>query len=269
MPALMDGLRLSLRLPVFVLFLILCVTTILLLRIADLVLPAPIDRAPLGRLYLTGLCHLLGFRIIRSGAPISGAALLVSNHVSWTDIAVLGASVPLRFLSKSEVADWPVIGWIARDIGTLFIERTAGRTAQVRGQIAATLDQGHCVLVFPEGTTSDGRGVLPFRGRLLPAATESSKPVQAITLAYRRKGEVDAIVPFVGSDSFQNHLVRLLSKPAIEVTLVFHPPLWPADQHSGQQMAAHLHNQVAQSLAELHDKKPVETDATASTPVRL
>lgn len=250
MATLMDGLRLSVRLPVFVLFLLTCVSTIVLLRLADRFRRAPIDRAPWAKIYLIGLCRLLGFRLRRQGAPTTETALLVSNHISWTDIAVLGACVPLRFLAKSEVAEWPVIGWIARDIGTLFIQRSAGRSKEVREQIAAALKQGHRVLVFPEGTTTAGTAVLPFRGRLLGAALETGQPIQAVTLAYRRDGQADAVVPFIGDDSFHWHLLQVLKKPALEVQIIFHPPLLANQNLSPHQAAEHLHRQIAQGLGD-------------------
>lgn len=250
----MEVLRLTVRLPVFALFLAICVATILLLKMVDRFLSQPIDRAPLGKIYMAGLCKLLGFTLRCQGMPIRTPALLVSNHVSWTDIAILGSQMPLRFLSKSEVADWPLIGWIARDIGTLFIERTAGQSTQVCQQIGKALMQGHQVLIFPEGTTTDGVRALPFRGRLLAAARNTNAPIQAITLAYRRNGKPDSLVPFVGDDCFQSHLIRLLKQPAVDVDLVFHPPLHPTpDQHS-QRLAQLLHQQVSHSLEALHCK---------------
>ena len=248
MPPFNDALRLSVRLPVFVLFLLTCVATILALRVLDLFLPQPLDRAPFAKRYLGVLCRLLGFTLTRHGKPCAEAGLLVSNHISWVDIAVLGACVPLRFLSKSEVASWPVIGWIARDIGTLFITRAGGKAAEVREQIVKALGQDHRVLVFPEGTTTAGTQVLPFRGRLLGAAREAERPIQAVTLAYRRDGRPDLIVPFIGEDSFPSHLVRLLSKPAVRVDVVFHPPLQGTELGS-QALAETLQRQTATGLA--------------------
>lgn len=255
MAIVMDGLRISVRLPIFLLFLLTCVLTIVLLRLADRFHTEPIDRAPWAKRYLTVLCRLLGFRLRLEGRPTDEPVLLVSNHISWTDIAVLGCCLPLRFLAKSEVSAWPVIGWIARDIGTLFIARAQGRAGEVRAQIATVLGQGHPVVVFPEGTTTDGRAVLPFRGRLLSAAREAGRPIQAVTLAYRRNGEADPVVPFVGDDDFSRHLIQLLKKPAIEVIISFHPPLVPSEQISPDQMAQHLHGQIVQGL------KKAETDS--------
>lgn len=242
-----DVARLSVRLPLFLLFLLVSVVTLLVLRAVDLFRPRPVDRAPVACLYLKVLCRLLGISLRQHGVPISKAALFVSNHVSWVDIVVLGACRPILFLSKAEVARWPVIGWIAKAIGTLFIERSAGRGNEVKTKICASLRGGAQVLVFPEGTTTDGRTVLPFRRPLLGAAQDAGCPLQAISLCYLRDNEPDQIVPFVGNDSFQAHLVRLLSKPAVEVVVVFHEPVRRSEL-TGKRLASHLEDQVALGL---------------------
>ena len=251
MSALMKGTRLALRLPLFVMFLVICLVSVLLIRLLDLCRHRPVNRTPLARIYLAGLCRLLGLRIRVRGTPASSTALLVSNHISWLDIAVLGGAIPVRFLAKREVARWPLIGWLAQDIGTLFIQRGGGQSAQVREQIAQALYQDQKVLIFPEGTTSNGQQVLPFHGRLLQAAADADRPIQAVTLAYMRKGVTDPVVPFIGEDSFQVHLIKLLANPPAQVELIFHPPLLPSPAASNDQLADILHLQVARGLTEL------------------
>jgi 1-acyl-sn-glycerol-3-phosphate acyltransferase len=98
--------------------------------------------------------------------------LWVSNHVSWTDIPLLGALQPLSFLSKAEVRDWPVAGWLAHKGGTQFIRRGAGDSSQVGQQLTRHLQQGHHLLIFPEGTTTDGLALRTFHGRLLSSARQ-------------------------------------------------------------------------------------------------
>ncbi|MBS3805624.1 MAG: 1-acyl-sn-glycerol-3-phosphate acyltransferase [Oleiphilaceae bacterium] len=248
MTVLMETLRLSFRLTFFFVFLLVSVATLLVLRVVDLGRGEPIDRAPFANLYFKGFCRLLGFTLHCHGNPLTGAGLMVSNHVSWTDIPVLGSCTALCFLAKAEVSDWPVIGWIARDIGTLFIKRSAGKSAEVRRQIAQGLTQNSQVLIFPEGTTTNGTGVAPFRSPLLAAAINTGRPVQAITIAYCRNGQPDLVVPFVGDDRFENHLVRLLRKPAVDVDILFHPPLATTDA-TAKQLAEQLHRQVSDGLA--------------------
>ncbi|MAL99290.1 MAG: 1-acyl-sn-glycerol-3-phosphate acyltransferase [Alteromonadaceae bacterium] len=244
--------RVSVRLPLFCLFLAVSSATLLLFCVVDRVRRRPVNRAPFTRGFLTVLCRLLGFRIHIHGHPLEQPALLVSNHVSWTDIAVLGSCSPVCFLAKREVRRWPLIGWVAQQIGTVFIERSAGRTAEVRAQIGSLLRQKQQVIIFPEGTTTDGTAVRPFHRPLLAAAIEACVPVQAITLAYRRNGAIDRIVPFVGEDAFQRHLPRVLSQRALEVHVIFHPPVFAEAEDNPGRLAKTLHLQVSEGLGQLH-----------------
>src|SRR5690606_35557591 len=97
----------------------------------------------------------------------------------------------------------------------------------------------------------NGQQVLPFHGRLLQAAADADRPIQAVTLAYLRKGVTDPVVPFIGEDSFQAHLIKLLANPPAQVELIFHPPLLPSPAASNDQLADILHLQVARGLTEL------------------
>lgn len=148
--------------------------------------------------------------------------LWLANHVSWIDIAVLGALRPLSFLAKAEVAEWPLAGWLARRAGTLFIRRGAGDSLDLGRQLAGHLQQGHHLAIFPEGTSSDGRSVLRFHPRLLAAALDSGAAVQPVALRYRRDGARDELAPFVGDDALPTHLLRLLAaeRAVVEIALL-------------------------------------------------
>ena len=152
-------------------------------------------------------------------------ALWLCNHVSWVDIAVLGAICPLSFLSKAEVAGWPLAGWLARQAGTLFIDRGAADTRSLTGQMSGYLQQQAHLLIFPEGTSSDGRDVLRFHPRLLAAALDSGAPIQPVALRYRRHGEADPLTPFIGDDELPGHLLRLLDAERAIVEIVLLPVL--------------------------------------------
>lgn len=251
--------RVSVRLPVFCLFLAVSSATLLLFCVADRIRSRPVNRPPFTRGFLAVLCRLLGFRIHIHGHPLEQPALLVSNHVSWTDIAILGSCSPVCFLAKREVRSWPVIGWVAQQIGTVFIERSAGKTAEVRAQIGSLLRQKHQVIIFPEGTTTDGTAVRPFHRPLFAAAIEACVPVQAITLAYRRNGEPDKIVPFVGKDAFESHLFRVLSQRALEVHVIYHPPVFATTADNPGRLAKALHRQVSEVLGHLHEIIPTRS----------
>lgn len=127
-----------------------------------------------------------GIRLEARGGVQAAPVLLVANHVSWLDILAINAVQPVRFVSKADVRHWPFLGWLVACGGTLFIERERKRDAlRVVHQVAAALREGETVAVFPEGTTGDGRGVLPFHANLLQAAIATGTPVQAVVLRYR------------------------------------------------------------------------------------
>jgi 1-acyl-sn-glycerol-3-phosphate acyltransferase len=256
-----ESFRLFTRLSAFVGFVLLSMTTLILLRAFELCSRRRIDRTTLVNRYCAGLCGLLGMRIQTHGQPMEGSALRVCNHVSWTDIPILAAGLPLRFLAKREVASWPLIGWIARQVGTIFVKRGAGDSAAVRETLVSALEAGESVLVFPEGTTTTGENVRPFHPRLLGAAIAARSPVQAITIAYHRDGQPDLLVPFIGEDEFVAHLCRLLRKPAVRVDVMFHPPLAVSVSDSPRELARTLHQQVSRGLEKLREEHEEEGSA--------
>jgi 1-acyl-sn-glycerol-3-phosphate acyltransferase len=115
----------------------------------------------------------------------AGNVLVVANHISWLDIFVLNAMQPVRFVAKSEVARWPVVGRMIRDVGTLFVERARLRDARrVNGQATAALAGGDIVAVFPEGTTTDGTELLPFKSSLLQPIVEANGHIQPVAIRF-------------------------------------------------------------------------------------
>jgi len=148
----------------------------------------------------------MGIALHSEGAPNAAATLLVANHVSWLDILAINAVHPSRFVSKSDVRRWPLIGWLVACGGTLFIERERKRDAlRVVHQVAAALKEGQTIAVFPEGTTSEGHGLLPFHANLLQAAVSTGTPIQAVALRFSDSHEaVSQAAAYVGD----THLVR-------------------------------------------------------------
>ncbi|MGN1055161.1 MAG: lysophospholipid acyltransferase family protein [Comamonas sp.] len=134
-----------------------------------------------------------GVQLRIEGQPVTqGPVLLVANHQSWLDIPTLHAAQHCRFISKAEIARWPVVGQLARAAGTLFVQRSSRRDTQrtVQAMVQA-LQQGDIVTVFPEGTTGDGRELLPFHGNMLQAAIDADAPVQPVAMTFvdARTGE--------------------------------------------------------------------------------
>ena len=182
-------------------------------------------RQRLCRRFLGALARALPFTVRVEGSIPAEPMLWVSNHVSWTDIPLIGQLAPVSFLSKAEVRDWPLAGWLARHGGTLFIRRGAGELQSLNHQIGGYLDGAHPVVLFPEGTTGDGQTLLPFHGRLLTAAVERNVPLQPIAVAYRRNGQPCAIAPFIGDDALPTHLLRLVRAEPAEVVITLLPPI--------------------------------------------
>lgn len=248
----MGWIRLSVRLTGFALFLAGTCGLAILLRLADAFRPERIDRTPWAARCFKQACQCLGFQIRVHGEPAEANALYVANHISWSDIPILGTISPLRFLSKAEVGAWPIIGWLARQAGTLFIQRGSGQARRVKAQISDCLNAGEAVLVFPEGTTSTGVAVLPIHGLLLASARETGRPIQPITIGYRRDQRPDPLAPFVGDDSFHHHLIRLLRQPPTRVDIVIHPTVDAGETESSQQLTAHIHQLISAGLKRIH-----------------
>jgi len=177
------------------------------------------------RLFMRRLVAALPFDVCVTGKLPSSPMLWVSNHVSWTDIPLLGMLAPVSFLSKAEVRHWPLAGWLAEQAGTLFIKRGASDGQQLRVHIGQRLVTGHPLLLFPEGTTTDGHQLGTFHGRLLAAAIDQGIAVQPVAIQYQRRGQIDPFAPFVGDDDLLSHLLRLLAQPRGRVRIHLLEPL--------------------------------------------
>ncbi|MGB5832449.1 MAG: lysophospholipid acyltransferase family protein [Thiohalocapsa sp.] len=172
------------------------------------------------------LCRCLALRIESIGEPAPNA-LLIANHVSWLDVPALGALGRLTFVSKDEVRNWPVVGGLATAAGTLFIKRGANQASDVIQQIACRIEDGGAVLVFPEGTTSDGRALRRFHPRLFAAAQRARAGLQPVAIRYGSKAEPDPVAPFIGEESLVAHLFRVFRHPGIRVEIAFLTPIDP------------------------------------------
>ncbi|MEJ2515932.1 MAG: lysophospholipid acyltransferase family protein [Gammaproteobacteria bacterium] len=176
-------------------------------------------RRGVSRRWAATCCRVMGARVRVQGRPPAGPGFLVSNHVSYLDIPVLMSLTGCSFVAKREIADWPVIGWLARVGGTLFVNRSGGRdTAQTLQQMHASRERGDLVAFFPEGTTSDGRGVQPFRSGLLALASDHGVPVEAAAVRYSTAAEVDPrlALAWTGQQDFVPHAWRVLTLPGFE-----------------------------------------------------
>ena len=171
----------------------------------------------------------LGVEHDATGRLPTRRALVAANHMSWLDALVVLAYAPARLLAKREVRTWPVIGWVAAALGTVFIDRSRPRTlpATVR-EVAAALRAGAVVAVFPEGTTWCGRSSGPFRPALFQAAIDAQAPVVPVTLRFDLAGGGGTTVAaYLGEDSLVASFWRVVTTRGLRVSLRAHPALYP------------------------------------------
>jgi 1-acyl-sn-glycerol-3-phosphate acyltransferase len=164
----------------------------------------------------------LGIKVSHEG-PVPASGLVVSNHLSYLDILVFSSVMPCVFVSKAEVRNWPVFGMMATMAGTVYIDRKRkSDTMNANDGIRQALQQGLRVVVFPEGTSSDGTGVLPFYPSLFEPAVENRMPVTAAYLRYAmEEGDVGRDIAYWGEMTFFSHLLRLLGKKGIRAEIRF------------------------------------------------
>ncbi len=190
------------------------------------------------------LLSVLGIELCHQGQPIQGA-VWVANHHSWCDILVVMAVSPARFLSKQEVAHWPVIGWLAQRAGTLFIKRGQGETAQAMHNMAKLVQAGDSVLFFPEGTTTD-HAPKPFHARLFALPIELGVSVQPLCLSYHDvKGRRNDIA-YVGEQSFIANLWYLLQQQGVQARITFLPTIMVTGDSARNPLAQQAHSVIEQ-----------------------
>jgi lyso-ornithine lipid O-acyltransferase len=198
------------------------------------------------RWWLICFGRVIGLKVERIGEPAEGGCLLVSNHISWLDICLIGQCVPAHFVAKDDIASWPVVGFIAKRSGTVFIRRANLQGAKATADsVAWLLKRSQPVCIFPEGTTSNGLKLLPFHTFLFNPALLSKAPVQAIALEYLGQAKTDT--PFIGDDEFIPHLIKVLSAPETRARIIFHPVIDTAGQ-SRQNLCVEIRESIVGSL---------------------
>jgi 1-acyl-sn-glycerol-3-phosphate acyltransferase len=174
------------------------------------------------------LLALWNIRLHLMGQPVmNGPMLLVANHISWLDIVVMHAARHCRFVSKSDIQAWPLIGTLATGCDTLFIQRTNRRDAmRVVQEMTRALQAGDVVAIFPEGTTGDGLKLLPFHANLIQAAIAADAPVQPVALKFldRQTGAVSLAPAYIGDDSLLVSVWRTLTAEGIDAVVHFGEP---------------------------------------------
>jgi 1-acyl-sn-glycerol-3-phosphate acyltransferase len=205
-------------------------------------------------------CRILGFRIQVIGTPTSERPVLyAANHISYTDITVLGSVIPGSFIAKSEVARWPFFGWLAKLQRSVFVDRRMRSTVAQRDAIGKRLADGDALILFPEGTSGDGNRVRPFKSALFGAAEqgEGIPPVvvQPVSLAYTRLDGIPIgrlyrpCFAWYGAVDLAPHLWSMVGLGTVEVVVEFHPPTFLRDCGSRKALAAYCHARIAGGVA--------------------
>ena len=244
-----ERLRLACRAPCAALALAVLFTLFLPLRGLDLLLERLAGRpltalgAAVIQLWATQALPALGLRFETAGTPMRGRGAFVANHSSWIDIVALQRAAAPFLVSKAEVRAWPGIGLVGRAIGTMFIDRRPAEARRQEAALLARLSRGDRMALFPEGTSSDGRRVLPFKSSLFGVFLAPGLPagcaVQPVTIAYRPRPDLPpAFYGWWGEMDFAGHLRDVLARSTRgTVTLTFHPPLALAT-HPGRKALA-------------------------------
>lgn len=224
-----------------------CLILLLVLRLIEAPLFAP--RRPVTPWITQAVCRtaliVIGLRLVRRGQPMAGEGAIVANHSSWLDIFVLNACDQIYFVSKSEVAGWAGIGWLARATGTVFIARK-GSEAKAQADLFETrLRARHRLLFFPEGTSTDAIRIVPFKSTLFAAffaeALRDRLRIQPVSVVYHPPpGQDPRFYGWWGEMSFAPHFLRMLATARhghVEVT--FHDPVDVSDFTDRKALAAH------------------------------
>jgi 1-acyl-sn-glycerol-3-phosphate acyltransferase len=211
------------------------------------------NRPYLPILFHRGLSRAMGVGIRTHGQPArSGPVLYVANHLSWSDIPVLGARIRASFVAKSEVAGWGPVGWLASFAHTVYVTRDRRHSAAAqKNEIADRLRAGGSIILFPEGTNSDGTGVLPFKSALFSVVDAvPGLVIQPVTLAYTRINGLPVTrrqlpdLAWVGDTELAPHAAGFIGLGRVTADILFHPPIDPTDFPDRKALARHCHQTI-------------------------
>lgn len=219
-------------------------------------------QADTARRWSRGVLAALSLELRITGTPPQGFprnTLVVSNHVSWLDIIALACCTPPLFVAKKEIRGWPVVGWMVARGGTLFIDRTNRRDAsRVNHHMAEALAGGECLCVFPEGTTTTGHELLPFKSSLFESAVLAGSTVQPVAIRYLDEhGRITSAPSYAGDTTFWQSLGLLLRQRRIVVELHYCQPL-PAGGNALAtrfELSEAARGEIAAGLRQLPDRR--------------
>ncbi|WP_227431110.1 lysophospholipid acyltransferase family protein [Psychrobacter sp. I-STPA6b] len=204
------------------------------------------------QIFCRKMANTFGVTVVQVEPVPQTHALWASNHVSWMDIPVMGSVTPAFFLSKSEIANWPIFGKLATAAGTLFIQRGSGDSGTISEQMAAFLREGYSILFFPEATTTDGKQIKRIHGKLLQSAIDANKPVQPIVVCYvNKQGELDESIPYYGKMTMAESIKKVMDS---RDTTAYVLPLAPLETQgkTKSKLTDELQQHMQSGLEELH-----------------
>ena len=268
-PYLGEGRRFLRRARVIRRFLSILIWTLLAMPVQAMCLLLPgRPKVAFARIYWALFSRLLGLRVRVVGRPTSHSqrpVLFVSNHSSWVDVPVLGGVLDGCFIAKADVAGWPVVSTIARLGRTAFVSRQRGTTARERDAMRGRLAHGDNLILFPEGTSSDGSRVLPFRSSFFALAEPSGAApplIQPISVVYDRLGGLPTgrasrpVFAWYGDMDIASHFWRLGQQSGLRVTVLLHAPLDPARFADRKALSHAVWKTVADGAATLRQNRP-------------
>ena len=232
-------------------------------------------RVAFARVYWANVCRLLGLHVRVIGIPaqrVDGRPVVfASNHSSWLDIPTLGGVLDGCFVAKEEVRRWPLVGTVARLGRTVFISRRARNTARERDDMRDRLDAGDNLILFPEGTSSDGSRVLPFRSVFFSVAEQrdvgSRALIQPVSVVYDQLGGLPMgrasrpVFAWYGDMDLGSHFWRLAQHRGLRATVLLHAPVDPAAYASRKELSQAVWRTVAEGAATLRQNRPVRPAA--------
>ncbi len=249
-------------------------------------------KARFARTYWSAICMLLGMKVRVAGTPAAGGArpvVYACNHSSWLDVPVLGGSLLACFVAKDDVGRWPIVGQVARLGRTIFVSRQRGTTGRERDDMRMRLAAGDDLILFPEGTSSDGTRVLPFHSSFFAAAKPSvahdglrsasarGRPlVQPVSVVYDRLAGLPvgnarrSVFSWYGDMDLASHFWQLAQWRSMRASILLHPPLDPADFPTRKALAQATWDAVAAGAALLRQNRPVDglLDGFGARPAR-
>ncbi len=217
------------------------------------------SRPRLPWLFHRALARSLGLHVVVHGRQARGGGVLfVANHLSWADIPVLGSRILAAFVAKAEVAGWGPVGWLSTLARTVYVDRERRQaTGAAKNAIVDRLAAGENVILFPEGTNSDGIAVLPFKSALFAAIEDDDFVIQPVTIAYTRLNGMPITrerlpdIAWIGDTALMPHLLAFMSLGKVRAELAFHPPVRRADFGDRKALAQHCHDVIAEGYRRL------------------